>query len=259
MAPRSDATSGPPGGVPELELDVRTSSTPKAKPRTEPALEVSLELAVDPNDLVRERSPGSSSGADLRPRGPIVMSEISPPQQQAAIASVGDVAFDARLLADYGDPPRHWPLSPLYAWKVLKRRRELKMALTGRREEATRASNEAEDALVALAERVRPTVEKSAAYAHSLDELRHAEELLRSRDQVLATEQDAQNARLSQVDARLSTMEAELALAMGEERAIATELSAVQSALAREDARLKRAEIELRAAQLRDTRGGDDE
>jgi hypothetical protein len=257
MAPRSDAASGPPGGVPELELDMRTSSTPKAKPKAEPTLEVPLELAVDPHALVRERSPGSSSGASPLPRGPIASSDLSLPQQ-APIVPVADVAFDARLLADYGEPPRHWPLSPLYAWKVLKRRRELKMALSGRREEAARASNEGEDALVAFAERVRPTAEKSAAYAQSLDELRHAEELLRSRDQVLATEQDAQNARLSQVDARLSTMEAELALAMGEERAIAAELSAAQGALAREDARLKRAEIELRAAQLRDTRGGDD-
>jgi chromosome segregation ATPase len=189
----------------------------------------------------------------------MVVSERSPPREQAAIAPAPDVAFDARLLADYGDPPQNWLLSPMYAWRVLKRRRELKTALTGRRDEAARASSEAEDALVSFAERVRATVEKSAPYRQALDELRNAEELLRSRDRVLAAEQDAQNARLSQVDARLSTLDAELALAIGEERAIATELSAAQNALAREDARLKRAEIELRAAQQRDSnRSGDD-
>src|SRR5262249_51185037 len=45
-----------------------------------------------------------------------------------------DLVADARLLADYGPPPRHWLLTPAYAWRVMKRRRELRAALLKRRE-----------------------------------------------------------------------------------------------------------------------------
>ena len=241
MAPRSDATSGAPSGVPELELDVRPSAAPRTKARDDAQEEVPLELAVDPRALVEQRSMPSHLAAQ----------PIAPPQAAAPLAAGDDLAFDAHLLADYGDPPRHWLLSPFYAYRVFKRRRELKAALAGRRAEATRAADDAEDALVAFAERARPTSERTAVYTRALDELRTAEELLRSRDKVLAADQDAQNARLAQVDARLVNLEAELAQAQSEERAIALQLSDAQGALGREEARLKRAETELKAASQR--------
>ena len=168
-------------------------------------------------------------------------------------SDVGDVAFDARLLADYGDPPGHWLLSPFYAWRVLRRLRELKKVLAGRREETKRAQQEVEDALVAFAERVRPVAERHAEFVQALEELRGAEDVLRSRDRVLASEQDAQTARLASVDGRLAKLEADLAHAQAEERAIAAELVSAQAALARGDAKLKRAESELRAAAQRET------
>jgi hypothetical protein len=239
MAPRSDATSGAPGNVPELDLEVRKPSAPQAKPKVES--ESPFELAVDAQALVRERS----------------APPLQPAPVQAFLAVTADLAFDARLLADFGDPPRNWVFSPLYAYRVLKRRRELKRALAGRREEAGRAAGAAEDALVAFAERARATAETTTAYSGALDELRHAEELLRSRDRVLADEQDAQNARLAQVDARLAKLEAELVQAQRDEHAIGAELSESQGALGREEARLKRAEIELRAAHQRASSGGD--
>jgi chromosome segregation ATPase len=171
-------------------------------------------------------------------------------------SAVGDLDFDARLLAEYGEPPRHWLLSPLYAWRVLRRLRQLKAALAGRREEASRTAGEVEDALVAFAERVRPVAEKEPGFATAAEELHRAEELLRSRDRVLATEQDAQNARLVQVDARLAKLENELGQAQSEEQGLAAELSTAQGALGREEAKLKRAEVEVRAAQQRETAAG---
>jgi hypothetical protein len=217
-------------------------SKPKPKPEAEP--ESPLELAIDPGTLVRERA------------APVVAAVPAPLAEAIPVASQ-ELASDASLLADYGNPPRHWLLSPLYALRVLKRRRELRAALAGRREEAGRTAIEAEDALIAFGERVRTLAEPVASYASMLQELRESEETLRSRDRVLASDQDAQNVRLSQVDARLSTFEAELALAQTEEHGIEEKLSASQESLAREEARLKRAEIELRAAQQR-TGGGSD-
>jgi hypothetical protein len=169
--------------------------------------------------------------------------------------AVGDLAFDARLLADFGEVPTHWVLAPFYALRVIRRRRELKAALVVRRGEAARAASEAQDALVAFAERVRGAAEKQSSYTAALEDLRRAEDLLRSRDRVLASEQDAQNARIAQVDARLAQLEDALAQTQADERAAAGELAAAQAALAREEAKLKRAELELRAAQHRESSG----
>jgi hypothetical protein len=236
--------------LPDLELNVPAKKPPKAPRRKAKEEEVSLELAVDPRtffDAGRAQTPlaRDAPAGQARPM----------PMAHSVAAAVGDVAFDARLLADYGDAPRHVLLSPLYAWRVLRRQRELRRALVVRRAEAERAATEAEDALVALAERVRPTAEKLPAFAGALEELRRAEEVLRSRDRVLASEQDAQNARLASVDARLAKLEADLAQAQADERAIVAELGSVQTAVGREEAKLKRAASELRAAQQREADG----
>lgn len=91
-------------------------------------------------------------------------------------------------------------------------------------------------------------MEGKEAYATSLAEARRAEETLRSRDAVLAADQDAHNARLAAVASRLVALETELADAQGGERAIATEIASSQGALGRAEAKLKRAESEVRAA-----------
>jgi len=194
----------PRGGRPNARLPIRAG---------EP--EMSIELAVDAMALVRERS--------------------------SATASVGDLVFDARLLADYGEPHRNWLLWPLYSWRVFWRRRELRRALLVRREEARRTAQEVDDALVAIAEQTRPIVQGEKAFETAIENLRQAEGLLRSRDQVFAAEQDAQNARLAQVDARLRALDADLANAQAEERGIAAELGAAQATVAREEAAHKRA------------------
>jgi chromosome segregation ATPase len=167
-----------------------------------------------------------------------------------------DLETDARVLADYGDPPGSPVLTPMYAWRVFKRQRELKVALAVRAAEAEHARTTYEDAMVALAERARPVAEKQQGYRANLDDLTRVEEQLRSRDKVLAAEQDAQRARLAQVEGRIEKAESELAKAQGLERAVATELSGVQGGLAREEAKIKRAETELRAAQQREGSGG---
>jgi hypothetical protein len=259
--------------VPELELQVpvRSSGKPPPKKKMQPE-EVSLELAVDPRALVQERSSSSGSGAGtgsgaapavqaqgvpsgVLARGAASMAPMAPPQP-APQPAVGDLAFDAGLLGDYGEAPTSLLRTPFYAWRVLRRHRELRAALATRREEAERAENDRLDALVAFAERVRATAEKQPAYAVALEEVRRGEDLLRSRDRVLAADQDAQTARLSAVDVRLSKLEAELAESREQDAVIASELATAQGALSREEAKLKRAEIELRAAQQRESADG---
>jgi hypothetical protein len=219
----------------------------RAAPRKKQEEELSLELAVDPRSFVQP----APSTAIVPVKGG--SASLAPRSKAPGALQVGDIEFDARLLGEYGDPPRHWILSGLYAWRVLRRQREIRQALDGRREEATRSATELEDSLVALAERVKPTADQKAAYGDALAEAKRAEDTLRSRDAVLAAEQDAHNARLAAVEARLAKLEAELVEAQGAERAIVAEISTSQGALGRAEAKLKRAEGELRAAAKADT------
>lgn len=252
--------------MPALELDMpKRPPAPHAAPRKKANdQEAPLELAVDPQALVKARStaapPSIQALAPIAVPGQAPAPAIAPAQPAAPAAAsapaVGDLSFDARLLADFGDAPRSLLLAPMYAWRVLRRLRELKAALAERRAEAARARGVWEDAMVALAERVRARAEKDPSYAAAFEDLRRAEDLLRSRDRVLAGEQSAQAARLSAVDARLSKLEAELSAARGEEQRIGGELEAARSALARAEAALKRAEAEARAAQQRSSGGG---
>jgi hypothetical protein len=238
------ARSGP--RAPDFELEVPKRPAPKPVAARKVEQEVTLELAIEPRAPAVEKRSGAA--AVPAPSAIVV-------RGNASMARVGDVAFDASLLADYGDPPGHWMRAPFYAWRVLTRRRELRKGLAGRREEAKRAATEVEDALVAFAERVRSAAEKHSDFARSIEELRGAEDVLRSRDRVLASEQDAQTARLAAVDARLAKLEAELAQAQAEERTIAGELASSQAALARGESKLRRAESELRSAQQREADG----
>ncbi len=234
-AGRQQKASAPPELVLELSNDPRDYGLYSPGPAAAPRVGVASAPAAGPPYPIA-----------LAPTAPIAVLPSVPPSSSPVVV---DLAADARLLADYGEPPRHWFQAPLYAWRVLRRQRELRAALVKRREEAARTTTEAEDALVAFAERAGPTAEQHAAYAAPLKELKRAEEILRSRDKVLASEQDAQNARLSQVDVRLSKLEGELAQARTEERTVAAEVAAAQAALARQEAKLKKAESELRTAQ----------
>lgn len=163
--------------------------------------------------------------------------------------------FEALATADYGPPPENVFLTPLYAWRVLQRKGQLRRSLALKREEAARATQRAEDAVIAFAERVRPLAEKAGSRA--MEAVRAAEDVMRSRDGSLAGEMDAHRAELARIDERLAVVESELAQARAEEKAIEAELAQVVEAKKRADAKVKRADIEIRnATQLLATKKG---
>jgi hypothetical protein len=165
---------------------------------------------------------------------------------RSATPVVDDVWADARLLGNYGEPPKGWVRSGLYAWRVLRRRHELKAALEGRRKEASRALDDLEDSLIALAELVRPILVEHPNYAEAIDRLKHAEGILEARTRILAADTEADAIRLASADADIARLDAERERAQIDERVTATELAEAQAELAREEALLKRAEAQLR-------------
>jgi hypothetical protein len=156
--------------------------------------------------------------------------------------------YEARALADYGDPPAEWWRAPLYAYRVLRRRPELKKVAAQKRRDAERASGAAEDALFAFAELARPIAERLAAYGPAFDSVRAAERVLGERDAILASETASHKQRQAEIDTKLAELEGNLSKVQGEERMIAAELAEADALLKRAEARVKRIEIEMRAA-----------
>lgn len=262
--------------VPELDIPKPPPPKPKAPPK-KAAEEAPLELAVDMNDVrnvaqtsLSSLAPGARTSAPpSRPQveqgyAPMAAAGASPRTMQmpSGVRSIrpgpmeSDDELEARTLAGYGESPKNAFVAPFYAYKVFKRQQELKRALVGRKEEAQIAATRAEDSLVALAERARPIAVEDPQSARTLEELKRAEELMRSRDHSLAREQDAHAERLRSIDLRIAGVEAELVAAQAAERQALAELADAQAALQRVEARHKRAEIELRNQAAARTRVG---
>jgi hypothetical protein len=225
--------------------------------------ELSLELDVKPGH-------GRPIGGGVAPSGPPkpmaahavagprppVMPPPSPPPQfapmPAALAERGPLqppveAFEARVLANFGDPPRHFWQAPLYAWRVRQRLVELRVQASERERRAERAATAAEQALVALGQRARSTAEKIPAYGRTIDGIRMQEQTLRQRDSALMAETDAHNKKLAMIDAKIGELHTELGVVQAEERRVADELAMVQARVQRAEAKLKRLDIELRS------------
>jgi hypothetical protein len=166
----------------------------------------------------------------------------------APIVRVDVDPFEARALADYGDPPSAWWKMPQYAYRVLRRRPELKKLADQKKREADRAEGAAEDALLSFAQVVRSDAEKLGAYAGALQSVRATEDVLGQRDAVLASENDAHKHRQAEHDAKLAELEAQVSQIQMEERQIAGELAEADTLLKRAEAREKRVEIEVRNA-----------
>lgn len=247
---------------PDLALDVPAPPAPKPKapPPKKKVEEDRIDFAVDMASIrpqvsvpppVSERVPKvpslaapPSSSADAVP---VLAAANAPARPNAAAAPLAiDRSLEASTLANYGDAPSNIVLAPLYAYRVYKRRAELRAVLAGRREEAAQASRALEDAMCALGERVRPLAANDPQAARSLQLLKDAEDLLRTRDATLAREQDAHRERLRANEARIAGIEAELVAAKSEERAASQVLADAQAAVQRAEAKLKRADIELR-------------
>jgi hypothetical protein len=243
-----------------LELDLPREQPKKPPPKPPPEqVEAKIELAVDPRArYALDSGPVSQRGASSSGEYPVAAVpsvRLASPDVRPVAGGAEDDAADARALAEYGAVPSNWLLAPIYAWRVLQRQRDLKLALAARKEEAARADETAQAALVALAQRARPIAQKQSAYAVALEEIERAEDAVRSRDKVLAAEQDAQAARLAAMDGRIAKLEAEAAQAQADERALAAEAAAAERDASGEESRLKRAEAELRAAQKREAGG----
>jgi hypothetical protein len=222
-----------------LSLDLDTSGAAPLPPAiSQPSLPV-------PSGPVSQRSlpptgvPAPTSGGSLAP-GDRASMPVSGPVPKIPLEVD---PFDARAVADYEPVPDGFLMTPLYAFRVMRRRSELRDILERVREKNERAQNEALDALVALGERLVPLV------GGGLEQVQAAEQVLRVRDTALASEMDAHKGRLAEIEVRLATAENELAAAESAATIVQAELDEARQHKARIEAKMKRAEIEMRNAE----------
>ena len=201
----------------------------------------SLELDTEGGGLPARVSSPVVSNPPSAPAVPAAQPSIS--YAPAAQAPAPDVdKFDAKVLADYGQPGAFYT-APIYAYRVFTRRSALRRDLVTKKTDAERTKKRVEDALVALGERARALAKGGAA---ALDRVKQAEDLLRSRDGALAGAMDAHRAALAEIDARLSSAEIELARAREDEARASAARDAADEEHRRADAKVKRIEIEMR-------------
>jgi hypothetical protein len=190
------------------------------------------------------------------PPAPRLSIPPNPAKPQPVLVGPDEVdPYDARALADYGEPPASLFGTTLYAFRVKTRQADLRRALSTRRLEAERAQAKLEEALAGFGERARAILAGKPGHHRILEDVIAAEQLVLERDGKLAGEMSAHRARMAVIDARLVELEAALAIAQEEERVALEAVTHAEAARARAEAKVRRREIEARnEAATRDPR-----
>ncbi|MDB4994630.1 MAG: hypothetical protein JWM74_2062 [Myxococcaceae bacterium] len=244
------------GGGGSIELDV--APTPHSMRAAVAAPRASGTMAAVSQGAAPRQTPATNArmpASLATPRAPMAPgAPTHPAKPQPVLAGPDEIdPFDARALADFGEPPASVLTTPLYALRVKMRQAELRRGLSGRRLEVERTQAKLDDALVDFGGRARAILESKPGHHRMLEEVIAAEQLVLERDGKLAGEMSAHKARAAQVDTRLVELEAALALAQEEERKALEAVTRAEAARARAEAKIKRREIEARN-EARDTR-----
>jgi hypothetical protein len=151
------------------------------------------------------------------------------------------------LFAGYGEPPKSVHLTPLYAYRVFARQRELKHALARLDAEWQEAEAERESVLAELARAVRPEAEELEQFQRLFAPLIALEQVTSERSQSLSAVNAELSARTAALDAELTALNEQLAFEQAREADAQRLYNERDAAARRADAKLKRVQIEVRA------------
>jgi hypothetical protein len=170
--------------------------------------------------------------------------------------------MEVTLVADYGPPPQNAVLTPMYAYRVLSRRRALQRAVTEHHAALSREEAERDGALAQLAHELRAVLEASEVFRRVLEPVREIERLAGDRNAALSQADAGFREQMGKFDQELG----QLGEAMARASAVVTERSkaaeATENDLRRVEAKHKRVQIEIRgvldvARQVVGPAGGD--
>ncbi|HEX3775609.1 MAG TPA: hypothetical protein VHV51_14150 [Polyangiaceae bacterium] len=233
--------------VPDLELEpVVRSSRNTATVSAEPNLfdddaflagSATVDLALDAREHAPQaRSPAHPTNAQAWPSG------VAPARDRLAIEPV-----ELALLAGYGAAPTSPHLTPLYAYRVFVRQRELKHALVALDAEYTRAEVERQAALAELGRALAPELEPREQFRRLLSPLLELERTADQRGKALSSVSLELNEQASAIDSELEQIAARLTNELGQERDAQHKYDQRLEAMQRAEAKLKRVQIEVRS------------
>ncbi|HEY4107101.1 MAG TPA: hypothetical protein VGM44_24545 [Polyangiaceae bacterium] len=241
--------------VPDLELEpvlrsprsTSAASTPKPTPTDAPSLfdddafmagSATIDLALD----VHEHAPPQARGEARPPNTNAWPSGVAPERERLAIDPV-----EVALLAGYGAAPTSPQLTPIYAYRVFARQRELRRALIALDAEYTRAELERETTLAELGRALLPELEQREQFRRLLAPLKELERTANQRGKALSSVSSELNEQAGAIDAELAQIAARITSELTQEREAQRGHEQRLEAAHRAEAKLKRVQIEIRS------------
>lgn len=219
------------GGAPAL-LSLKSDAPPPMKGSLAPETRTSSAPTVGtPNNSY---APGNRLASLRAAAEPVEASN----HNQVAIAA----------LAGYGPTPDAVWETPLYAYRVLLRKRALRAILADLTQKTQAAEHGRDERLADIARVLRPTLEADQRFATSFAGVRQLESLAGNRGAELSNANTAFKQQANKLIADLGEVDRQLEERRASLKAIESSVALANDAFARVDARQKRAQIELRAA-----------
>ncbi len=247
---------------PALDLDLDTSRAQPGRTQQELGREVTDGFGDEDED---EPPPGGaldldlgSPEADYEPHAPVAP-EPEKPKPREAITRPGPAAgegieidpFEVRALADYGPDPKGIVAAVPYAFRVLRRQRDLKRALEGVRRNLRDAEAKRDERLIELGTLLKPIILGNAEYASIASSLGSAEKLVSEREQALAETNSAFRDKAKAIDEQIVQLDPTLAAARATIDEKQRAFEDADRLRQKHEARRKRVEIDVRGAQAK--------
>ncbi len=155
--------------------------------------------------------------------------------------------IEVAILADYGSAPHSVHLTPVYAYRVFTRQRELKQQLASLCAERDRAQLERETTLAELARSVRPIAQQMDGFRRFFTPLIELEQVASQRGQALSSINAELGAHSNTFDAELTQIAEQISAQQVLEQEAARMRAEREQLAQRAEAKLKRVHIEMRA------------
>lgn len=162
--------------------------------------------------------------------------------------------IDVGLAADYGKPPSGWLMTPVYAWKVFMRRREIAEEIKRCSVRLKAAEGARDTALAEFAYALRPAIESDTAAVRMLGEVQSLEQAAGERQGTFQAVEQSFEEKCAALDQADIDYQLELEELRQRTSVLDHDASEARSAFKRVEIGYKRVEIELRAARERAAR-----
>jgi hypothetical protein len=195
---------------------------------------------VGPNlNLASYRPPAPSGGAMVPP----------PPGGPGTTPDRGLLEMDAAELAKiagYGPAPSAIYLTPMYAWRVFSRQRELRVDIARLASELSNTEAARDQALANVVEALRPQLEADERFAQLMAPVKELDNVMRERSSALqSTNAEYRNA-MARFEQEMTALDNQLEVKQKAVDAAQANHDARAQELARVEARHKRIQIEIR-------------